>query len=82
MNDTDRSNPRRSPAEAHWGTRDPATQPSRDMVIGLPRMVLETRTRMGPDATPERVARELQDRGVDTTIDAVRNVWDEGHAGG
>jgi len=80
MNDSERNNPQPGTPSGQRGTRDP-TAPPREKGTGLPRMVLETRTRMGPDATPERVARELQDRGVDTTVDAVRNVWDVGHAG-
>ncbi|MBX9626162.1 MAG: hypothetical protein K2X82_20355 [Gemmataceae bacterium] len=66
--------------EAHWTNPDPAAQPSGAMVMGLPRMVLESRTRMGPDATPEAVADELRAGGVETTAEAVRQVWDEGHA--
>ena len=68
-----------SNAEEHWGTRDPATLPTREMVAGLPRLVLETRVRLGPLVSPEEVAQDLQARGVNTTTDAVREVWDEGH---
>ncbi len=61
---------------------NPEGQPCRETVVGLPRMVLEARTRLGPTATPEQVARELQNHGVDTTADIVRKVWDEGHQNG
>ena len=60
------------PAENHWMTTDPEGQPPRDMVAGLGRMVIETRDRLGPTATPEVIAAELKERGVDTTAEAVR----------
>lgn len=65
--------------ESHWSNSDPLAQPPQPMVLGLPRMVIEARTRLGPDATPERVAAELKAGGVDATADAIRQVWDEGH---
>jgi hypothetical protein len=64
--------------EAHWGCCDPAAQPPQPLVLGLPRMVIEARTRLGPEATPERVAEELRAGGVETDADAIRQVWDEG----
>ncbi len=60
------------PAESHWMTQNPEAQPARDAVAGLPRMVLETQSRLGPDATPEAVSAELQARGVDASPDDVR----------
>jgi hypothetical protein len=60
---------------------NPAAQPPRQPAVGLPRMVLETRTRLGPTVTPEQVTQELQSKGVQTTLEDVRSVWDEGHAG-
>ena len=49
-----------------------------DHRTGLPRMVLEARSRLGPAATPEQVAGELQEKGIsDATPQAVRDVWDE-----
>jgi hypothetical protein len=56
-------------------------QPPRQAGAGLPRMVLETRTRLGPSVTPEQVTKELQSKGVQTTLEDVRSVWDEGHCG-
>ncbi len=48
---------------------------------GLPSLVLEIRTRMGPLASPEQVAAEVRARGFPNTSDAdVRQLWDEGHA--
>lgn len=81
MNQNDSTSPTGTPA-AHWGATDPASQPDRDAVLSLPRMVLEARLRLGPDVTPEQVAEELRGRGVDTTVEAVRDVWDEGHQDG
>lgn len=74
--------PKPGSPEAHWSNADPAAQPSGAMVMGLPRMVIEARTRMGAAATPEKVAEELRAGGVDTTADAIRQVWGEGPAGG
>ena len=64
--------------EEHWGTRDPLAQPPLDVVKGLPRLVIETHTRLGPNATPERVAEELRQRGINTTVEEVRSLWPEG----
>ncbi len=62
----------------HWGTADPAAQPSHDVVAGLPRMVIEAHSRLGPDCSPEQVAGELQQRGLEVTVDEVRAVWPPG----
>lgn len=64
--------------EKHWGTRDPQAQPPLDQVKGLPRLVVETHTRLGPNATPERVTEELRSRGIDTTVAEVQSLWPEG----
>jgi hypothetical protein len=66
-----------NPAE-HWGTKDPVEQPPREDVMGLPRLVLETHMRLGPNATPEQVANDLCARGVETTAEEVRSLWPEG----
>ena len=63
-------------AAGHWGTHDPAGEPDRDLVIGVGRMVLEARTRMGAACTPEEVLAELRARGVEVTEDQVRQFWD------
>ena len=63
---------------AHWATARPEEQPSRDQLLGLPRLVIETHTRLGPLATPEQVAQDLCARGVETTADAVKQCWPEG----
>ena len=60
----------------HWGTKDPAGEPNRDLVIGVGRMVMEARTRLGDAATPEAVLAELQGRGVEVTAEQVRRQWD------
>lgn len=60
---------------AHWGTTDPESQPSRDQVMGLPRLVIETRARLGPTATPEQVLADLKARDIDTTLEEVRSLW-------
>ena len=72
MSSDDKNNPNQN------APRDPATSPARG-AAGLPRLVLETRTRLGPTVTPEQVARELQAKGVRTTVEDVRAVWDEGN---
>jgi hypothetical protein len=47
---------------------------------GLIRQVLEARTRLGPEATPDEVAEDVRAHGLDTvTVEEVRDVWDEGH---
>ncbi len=61
---------------AHWGTKDPAGEPNRDLVIGVGRMVMECRTRLGDGCTPADVLRELQARGVEATDAQVRAMWD------
>ena len=63
-------------AEEHWGTRDPESQPPRAAVLGLGRQVLESKLRMGADATPAAVAEEIRAAGVEVTEDDVRKVWD------
>ena len=65
-------------SSAHWGTSDPAAQPSADLVSGLPRLVLESRSRLGLDASVEKVIAELKERGLDVTDDDVRRCWDRG----
>ncbi len=47
--------------------------------MGLPRMVLEARTKLGGGATPEQVAEELRHAGTAVPLDDIRKVWDEGH---
>ncbi|MBX9582999.1 MAG: hypothetical protein K2X87_22060 [Gemmataceae bacterium] len=74
------TDPKPGSPEAHWSNTDPTAQPPQPLVMGLPRLVLEARTRIGPDATPEQVAEELKAGGVDTDVESVRAVWDEGHA--
>jgi hypothetical protein len=47
---------------------------------GLPRLVLEVRTRLGPEATPEQVTEEVRANGIpEATVEQVRQLWDEGH---
>ncbi len=47
---------------------------------GLPRLVLELRTRLGPRATPEQVTEEVRANGIpDAMVEQVRQLWDEGH---
>ncbi len=59
-----------STAETHPGEQGP----------GLPRLVLEARARLGPEATPERVTEEVRTHGVPgVTVEEVRQLWDEGH---
>jgi hypothetical protein len=49
-------------------------------VPGLPRLVLEARMFLGPDATPEQVTDEVRAHGIPTaTVEEVRQLWDEGH---
>ncbi|MEO2089026.1 MAG: hypothetical protein ABGY75_05955 [Gemmataceae bacterium] len=62
-------------AEEHWASRDPEGQPPRAAVLGLPRMVLESRSRRGPAATPAEVCEELHAAGVAVTVDEVKGVW-------
>ena len=63
---------------AHWGTKDPAAEPSGDQVAGLPRLVMETRSRLGLDAPVDKVMAELKERGLDVSEDDVKKVWDRG----
>ena len=58
---------------------DGSTQPD-DQDAGLPRLTLEARARLGPDATPEQVAAEVRALGYPgVTVEDVRQLWDEGH---
>lgn len=62
---------------AHWGTRDPAGEPDRDLVIGVGRMVMECRARLGDRCGPAEVLKELTARGVEVTEEQVRAAWDK-----
>lgn len=64
--------------EGHWASHDPEGQPPRPAVLGLPRMVLESRLRLGPNATPTAVCREIQAAGLDVTESEVQTVWTQG----
>lgn len=47
---------------------------------GLPRLVLEVRMRLGPEANPERVTEEVRAQGAPgVTVEEVCLLWDEGH---
>jgi hypothetical protein len=47
---------------------------------GLPRLTLEARARLGPNATPEQVTDDVRAQGYpDVTVEQVRLLWDEGH---
>lgn len=63
--------------ESHWGPRDVENQPPRDAVLGLGRMVIETRDRLGPSATPDAVVRDLRARGIGVTPEEVTRVWNQ-----
>lgn len=63
-------------AEEHWGTRHPEDQPPRAAVLGLGRQVLESKLRLGANATPAVVAGEIRAAGLDVSEDDVRKVWD------
>lgn len=67
------------PIPSPTGSSKPGTHPGgRDP--GLPRLVLEIRTHLGPGATPEQVADEVRARGFPAVpTEDVRQVWDEGH---
>jgi hypothetical protein len=60
-----------TPAE-HWGTKNPEEQPAYSEVAGLGRLVVLTRDRLGPNATPEAVLAELRAAGVDADPDEVK----------
>jgi hypothetical protein len=48
--------------------------------VGLPRLVLEIRARLGAKASPEEVAAEVRASGLpDVSDEDVRQLWDEGH---
>ena len=51
--------------ESHWACKDQESQPSREELMGLKRLVIETQSRLGPKATPESIAADLRARGVD-----------------
>lgn len=74
---TDPIHPDPGSPEEHWSTHNPQAQPPLDQIKGLPRLVVETHTRLGPNATPERVAEELRKQGIDTTAEEVRSLWPE-----
>ena len=59
----------------------PTPEPD-DQSPGLPRLVLEARVRLGPDATPEEVADDLRGQLPKVTTAQVRDAWDEGHLPG
>jgi hypothetical protein len=63
--------------ESHWAHSDVESQPPRDQVLSLRRLVQESRTRLGPAADPEAVLADLAKRGLDITRDDIRAVWDE-----
>lgn len=65
------------PPAAHWGTKHPEEQPSYGQVAGLGRMVQEALNRMGPSATPEAVAAELRDAGVETDAEEVARWFEQ-----
>ncbi|QJW95252.1 hypothetical protein [Frigoriglobus tundricola] len=47
---------------------------------GLPRLVLEARARLGPEATLEQVTEEVRANGIPhASVEQVRQLWDEGH---
>ena len=56
------------PMEVRPGTIGGAPQtvypPSRDEVMGFKRLVIETRSRLGSDATPQAIADDLRARGI------------------
>jgi hypothetical protein len=66
-----------NPAEQE-GTTPHTAEPPHDLVTGLPRLVIESHTRLGPNATPERVVEDLRAIGVETTVEEVRGLWPEG----
>jgi hypothetical protein len=76
MSDDNRNEPLPGNPAEHWGTRNPEDQPPRDQIMGLPRLVTETCTRLGPNTTAEDVVCDLRSRGIDTTEEEVRRVWD------
>ncbi|MDB5309249.1 MAG: hypothetical protein JWO38_3451 [Gemmataceae bacterium] len=49
-----------------------------DEILGLPRLVLETHLRLGPNSTPEQVADDIRESGIETTVEEVRSLWPEG----
>jgi hypothetical protein len=61
--------------ESHWGPSDPAAQPPRDELLSVSRVVQDTRTRLGPDATAEAVHSDVRARGLKITLDEVRACW-------
>jgi hypothetical protein len=70
------SNPAVRDAESHWSHPDPASQPPRDVLIGIGRMVMEARAKLGCRADSESVTRELQSRGMEVTREQVAQFWD------
>ena len=53
---------------------DPAAEPA-EADKGLPRLVLEARTHLGPTATPDTVVLELRNHGVEAPVDDVEQLW-------
>ena len=59
---------------------DPAVEPA-ECDKGLPRLVLEARAHLGPNATPEEVVVELRTaHGVEATPHDVRELWPSDNA--
>ena len=64
-------------AAGHWYTHDMEHQPSRDEVIGLGRMVMESRARLGEEADVDTVISDLRNRGVQVSMEQVQYCWDK-----
>lgn len=65
-------------SEGHWASRDPEAQPPRALVAGLGRQVLECKLRLGDEATPAVVVKELRAGGVEVSEEEVKRVWEQG----
>ena len=69
--DCDPDDPECGSPESHWNARDIERQPSRDAVLGLRRLVIETRDRLGPTATPDAIAYDLRARGIAASAEEI-----------
>ena len=64
-------------AAAHWYAGDMDQQPNRDDIIGLGRMVMESRGRLGDEADLDTVISDLRNRGVQVSMEQVQLCWDK-----
>jgi hypothetical protein len=71
MDPDPKTRPEYGASERRGGPSEAEGQPSRDAVFGLRRLVIETRDRLGPSATPDAIVRDLRSQGISVTAEEV-----------